>query len=78
MDDAEGDDVGAQRSRLYRLVTQLLHAHEVHDALLDEITQAEQVSADLLTALSDAERTLLVLEVEVLDAAYAVIAADNR
>jgi hypothetical protein len=36
------------------------------------------VPADLPITLSDAERALLALEAEVLDAVYAVIAADRR
>jgi len=38
----------------------------------------EVVPADLLITLSDAERALLALEADVLDAVCAVIAAEGR
>ena len=81
MDDAHREIADAPQSRLYRLVARLLRAHELCDGLALESAEADQetgaVPADLPAALSDAEHALLALEAEVLDAAYALIAADS-
>ena len=82
MDDAYGEIDDAPRLRLYRLVARLLRTHELPDRMVRETAETERemgtVSDALLSAQSDAEHALLALEAEVLDAAYAVIAADRR
>ncbi len=82
MDNVDESNASAPRYRLYQSVARLLHAHERRDTLAEESAEAERemgvVPADLLITLSDAERALLALEAEVLDAVYAVIAEDGR
>lgn len=62
-------------------VARLLHVHELRDTLARKSAEAERemgaVPADLLLTLGDTEGTLLAVEAEVLEAAYAVIAADR-
>jgi len=82
MENVDESNASASRYRLYQVVARLLHAHERRDTLAQESAEAERemkvVPADLPITLSDAERALVALEAEVLDAVYAVIAADRR
>ena len=70
-------DAGASQTRLHSLVTRLLLASELRDALAEKIAAAQRqdaVPAHLASAFSDVECALPTLEAEVLEAALAVIA----